>query len=101
MAEFERSDEGDKLRMAEAELLVWAKRTVFFAIFLRGEEEGQPVVDEQAQIRQAQKATEKVVAELWEQLSKEVPGDESYKFFVFARKVLDWCEEHRRRESEF
>jgi hypothetical protein len=55
-----------------------------------------PVVDEQAQIREAQKATEKVVAELWERLSKEVPAEDSYKFFVFARKVLDWCEDHRR-----
>lgn len=89
----------DKMRLAEKDVLLWARRTVFFAIFLRGEDEGQVVADEQAQVRQAQKATRKVVEELWEQLSKEDPADESYKFFVFARKVLDWCAEHRRPDS--
>ena len=87
----------DKMKMAEKEVLLWAKRTVFFAITLRAEDDSQ-FVDDKKQSGHATRAAQRVVAELWEELAKEAPADAPHKIFVFARKVLDWCEEHRRRD---
>ena len=60
----------DKMKLAEAEVLLWAKRTVFFAITLRAEDDSQ-FVDDKKQSGHATRAAQRVVAELWEELAKE------------------------------
>ena len=74
-------------------LATWARQTILYGIGLKAQDDGQPV-DDQSQVQHVRNAMEKVVGELWETTAKEFP--ETTQFVMkFARRVLDWVEEHR------
>lgn len=75
----------------------WGRQTIAFAS-LRAQDDGQPL-DDASQVGHAEKATEKITAELWDEAFKEckVPTEIVMRF---ARKVLDWVQEHRDSRSK-
>ena len=71
----------------------WGRQTIAFAISLRAEDDGQPLNDPR-QVHHASSAMDRVAAELWDEAARECAA-RSEIVMRFARKVLDWVEDHR------
>ena len=80
------------------QLAHWARQTVLFAIGLRAEADGSPL-DQQAQLRHAGSATQKIVDELWAEVYRECPDADRF-VMQFARRVLDWAQDHRAMKDD-
>jgi hypothetical protein len=78
----------------DRQLIGWGRQTIAYALSIRAQDDGQPL-ETPAQVQHAQKATDKVTAELWDEARKDckLPGQLMIRF---TRAVLDWVEEHRR-----